>query len=94
MENLSDIMLSHWWIVKHGALSRVTEEDDMLQFMSKHCHQHCTEAAVYSVVIEYDDLLPSCFHLSNYISLKYIPQVLISTVVLILVNTLMRICKE
>ena len=55
MEDSSDIMLPYWWIVKHGALSGVTEENDTLQFTSKHCHQHCTKAAVSSFSIEYDD---------------------------------------
>jgi len=55
MEDSSDIMLPYWWIVKHGALSGVTEENDKLQFTSKHCHQHCTKAAVSSFSIEYDD---------------------------------------
>jgi hypothetical protein len=55
MEDSSDVMLPYWWIVKHGALSGVTEENDKLQFTSKHCHQHCTKAAVSSFSIEYDD---------------------------------------
>jgi hypothetical protein len=55
MEDSSDIMLPYWWIVKHGALSGITEENDKLQFTSKHCHQHCTKAAVSSFSIEYDD---------------------------------------
>src|ERR1700731_1136524 len=55
MEDSSDIMLPYWWIVKHGALSGVTEENNKLQFMSKHCHQHCTKAAVSSFSIVYDD---------------------------------------
>jgi hypothetical protein len=48
-------MFPYWWIVKHGALSGVTEENDMLQFTSKHCHQNCTKAVVASFSIEYDD---------------------------------------
>jgi hypothetical protein len=28
MEDSSDVMIPYWWIVKHGALSRVTEEHD------------------------------------------------------------------
>jgi hypothetical protein len=55
MENLSDIISPYWWIVKHGALSGVTEENNTLQFTSKHGHQHCTKAAVSSFSIEYDD---------------------------------------
>ncbi|KAF8534497.1 hypothetical protein BDD12DRAFT_643133, partial [Trichophaea hybrida] len=49
MEDSSDIMLPYWWMVKYGALSGVTEENNKLQFTSKHCHQHCTKAAVSSV---------------------------------------------
>jgi hypothetical protein len=48
-------MLSYWWIVKHGALSGVTEENNTLQFTSKYCHQHCTKAAECLFSIEYDD---------------------------------------
>jgi hypothetical protein len=54
-EDSSDIMLPYWWIVKHGALSEVTEENDMLQFTSKHCHQHCTMAAVSLFSMKYED---------------------------------------
>ena len=38
MEDLSDIMLPYWWIVKHGALSGATEQNNNRQFTSKHCH--------------------------------------------------------
>jgi hypothetical protein len=55
MEDSSDIMSPYWWIVTHGALSGVTEENDMLQFTSKHCHQHCTNTVVSSFSIEYDN---------------------------------------
>jgi hypothetical protein len=55
MEDLSDIILPYWWIVKDGALSEVTEENDTLQYTLKHSHQHCTNAVVYSFSIEYDD---------------------------------------
>ena len=55
MEDSSDIMLPYWWIIKHGALSVVTEENDSLQIRLKHCHQHCTKAAVSSFSIGYDD---------------------------------------
>jgi hypothetical protein len=55
MEDSSDVMLPYWWLVKHGALSTVTEENDKHQFMSKHCHQHCTKAAVSLFSIEYHD---------------------------------------
>jgi hypothetical protein len=55
MKDLSDFMLPYWWIVKHGALSGVTEENHKLQFPWQQCHQHCTKAAVSSFSIEYDD---------------------------------------
>jgi hypothetical protein len=55
MEDLSDIMLPYWWIVKHWAHSGVTDDEDTLLFTSKHCHQHRTTAEVSSFSIEYDD---------------------------------------
>ena len=55
MEDLSDIMLPYWWIVKHGALSGIIEENDKLQFTSKHYHQNCTKVAISSFSIEYDN---------------------------------------
>jgi hypothetical protein len=55
LENLSDNMLPYWWIFKYGALSGVTEENNKLQFTSKHCHKHCTKPWVSLFSIEYDD---------------------------------------
>ena len=49
------IMLSYWWIIKHGALNGVKEEYNKLQLRLIYCHQHCTKAAVSSITIEYDD---------------------------------------
>jgi hypothetical protein len=46
MEDSSDDNLPYRRIVKHRALSGVTEKNNKLQFTSKHCHQHCTKAAV------------------------------------------------
>jgi hypothetical protein len=46
MEDTSDIMVPYWWIIKFGALSGVTDDSDMLMFLLKHCHQHCTQVAV------------------------------------------------
>ena len=55
MEDSSDVLLPYWWIIKHGALNGVTEENDSLQFTSRYCEQHCTKAAVSSFSIKYDD---------------------------------------
>jgi hypothetical protein len=52
IEDSSDIMLPYCWIMKHGALSGVTKENDMLQFTSHHCGQHCAKAAVSLFSIE------------------------------------------
>ena len=55
MEDLLDIMLPYWWIVKHGALSGVTKESDKLQFILKHCHQYRTKAVVSLFSIQFDN---------------------------------------
>jgi hypothetical protein len=52
MHDSSDVILPYWWIVKHGALSGVTEENDKLQFMWKHRHQHYTKPVVSSFSIK------------------------------------------
>ena len=57
IEDSSDIMLPYWWIIKYGALSGITKENDKLQFTSKHCHQHCTKVAVSSFSIKYDNCI-------------------------------------
>jgi hypothetical protein len=48
-------MIPYWWIVKHCTLSKITEENDILQFMSKLCHQYWTIAVVSLFSIEYDN---------------------------------------
>jgi hypothetical protein len=47
IEDSFDIILPYWLIVKHGALPPVIEENDTLQFMSKHCNEHCTKTVVF-----------------------------------------------
>jgi hypothetical protein len=54
MEDSYDIMFPYWWIFTHGTLSGGIEENDILQFMSKHCHQHCTKAALSWFSNKYD----------------------------------------
>ena len=37
IQDLSDIMFPYLWIVKHGTFSGVTEENNVLQFISRNC---------------------------------------------------------
>ena len=57
LDQSSDIILPHWWIVQHTPLG-LTDSKGHISFTSPHCALTCTEQALSSFPIEYtDDIL-------------------------------------